>query len=590
MPFDGIVTKNIVIELSDTLIGGRIDKIYQPEKDEILINIRAKGQNCKIILSANASYPRIHLTNISKENPLNPPVFCMLLRKHISGGKIIKVEFYDFERIISLHIEAMNEMGDITQKKLLIEIMGKHSNIILLNDNDIIIDSIKHIDIDKSRIREVMPARPYILPPSQDKKNPQTLDVDSLFENTNNQGNLRISKYLLKNIKGFSPLVCEEVCYQAQIDGKTPLEELNNEEVEKIKKSLSNVISKISSSDFSPCIAWSDQTKTKPLDFHSLEITQYPILEYNSSISGSLDLFYTSKDNAERLIQKKSFLKKVLNNNLDRCSKKISIHQDTLRDAADRDKYKLYGELITANIHSIPKNSKKVSLLNYYSENGEYIDVPIDENLLPQENAQRYYKKFAKAKSAFNYTSTQLEEAFKELEYIESVIQNLDSATNTQEIEEIRQELVNVGYMKEGKKSKIKKNNKALQPYLYKSSDGYDIFVGRNNVQNDILTLKTASSNDIWFHTKSIPGSHVIVKKQMGEIPETTLVEAALIAAYHSKGKLSSHVEVDYTQVKNVKKPNGAKPGMVIYVNYKTIIVTPDENKIKNLNINIKSR
>lgn len=564
-------------------MGGRIDKIYQPEQDEILINIRAKGQNCKLILSANASYPRIHLTSLSKENPLNPPVFCMLLRKHLSAGKIVKIEFYDFERIISVHVEAVNEMGDITYKKLLIEIMGKHSNIMLLNDNDIIIDSIKHIDSDKSRVREVMPARPYILPPAQDKESPEVIDLENFLKNARNQGELRISKYLLNSIKGFSPLLCEEVCYRAQIDGKTPINSLDDTELKEIKNSLNTIISKITASNFSPCIAWSDQTKNKPLDFHSLEMTQYPFLEYHSTISNTLDLFYTSKDNAERLIQKKSDLNKLLNNSLDRCNKKIAIHQDTLREVADRDKFKLYGELITANIHCIPKNSKKVSLLNYYSEDGEYVDIPLDENLLPQENAQRYYKKFAKAKSAFSFTSTQLEESFKEFQYIESVLQNLDCANTNQEIEEIRQELVKVGYMKESKKSKYKKNIKSMEPYLYKSSDGYDIFAGRNNVQNDILTLKTASSNDIWLHTKNIPGSHVIVKKQMGDIPDSTLVEAALIAAYHSKGIISSHVEVDYTQVKNVKKPNGAKPGMVIYVNYKTIIVTPDENKIKNL-------
>ena len=583
LPFDGVVAKNVVIELSDIIVGGRIEKIFQPEKDEVLILLRSKGQNLKLILSANASYPRIHITDLSKENPLNPPVFCMLLRKHLSGGKIIKVEFYDFERIISVHIEAVNELGDITYKKLLIEIMGKHSNIMLLNDGDVIIDSIKHIDSDISRVREVMPARPYKLPPGQDKVNPETLDFYAFFQNARNHSETRISKYLLNNLKGFSPLLCEEVCYRAEIDGRTPIDELSDAALEKVKNTLHSVISNISASSFSPCIAWSDQSKSKPLDFHSLEITQYPYIEYLPSISSTLDLFYTSKDNAERLIQKKSDLTRVLNNGIDRCNKKISIHQDTLREVADRDKFKLYGELITANIHCIPKGSKLVSLLNYYSENSEYIDIPLDENMLPQENAQRYYKKFSKAKSAYNYTSTQLEEAFKELEYLESVLQNLDTATTTQEIEEIRQELVDVGYVNESRKSKIKKKIKALEPYLYKSSDGFDIFVGRNNVQNDYLTLKMSSSNDIWFHTKNIPGSHVIIKKQAGDIPENTLLEAALIAAYHSKGKLSSHVEVDYTQVKNVKKPNGAKPGMVIYINYKTIIVTPDENKIKNL-------
>ncbi len=582
MPFDGVVAKNVVMELSENLVGGRIEKIYQPEHDEVLLLVRAKGQNLKLVLSANASYPRIHVTNLSKENPINPPVFCMLLRKHISGGKIIKVEFYDYERIISVHVEALNELGDITYKKLLIEIMGKHSNIMLLNDADIIIDSIKHIDSDISRVREVMPARPYILPPGQDKTNPETLDIDSLFENDKDQQS-RISKYLLSKLKGFSPLLCDEICYRAGVDGKEPLAELSLKNLEKMKDSLRKVKSTLSASSFSPCIAWMDETKNKPIDFHSLEMTQYPYIEYLSSISETLDLFYTSKDNAERLLQKKSTIAKVLSNSIDRCNKKISIHQDTLREVADREKFKLYGELITANIYCIQKNARLVSLINYYSENGEYVDIPLDENMLPQENAQRYYKKYAKAKNAFAYTNTQLEEAFKELEYLESVLQNLESATTTQEIEEIRQELIEVGYINESKKLKSKKNVKALEPYLYKSSDGFDIFVGRNNVQNDLLTLKSASSNDIWFHTKNIPGSHVIVRKQFGDIPENTLLEAALIAAYHSKGKSSSHVEVDYTQIKNVKKPNGAKPGMVIYNSYKTIVVTPDESKIRNL-------
>lgn len=582
MPFDGVVAKNVVMELSENIVGGRIEKIYQPEHDEVILLVRAKGQNLKLVLSANASYPRIHITNLSKENPLNPPVFCMLLRKHLSGGKITNVEFYDYERIISLHVEALNELGDITYKKLLIEIMGKHSNIMLLNDQDIIIDSIKHVDSDVSRIREVMPARPYILPPGQDKINLETVDIDLIFEDSNEQ-QTRISKYLLSKLKGFSPLLCDEICYRAGVDSKSPVCELSPKSIESIKDSLRKVKSNLSASSFSPCIAWMDQTKSKPIDFHSLEMTQYPYIEHLPSISETLDLYYTSKDNAERLVQKKSAILKVLNNSIDRCNKKISIHQDTLREVADREKYKLYGELITANIYCIPKNAKLVSLVNYYSEKGEYIDIPLDENMLPQENAQRYYKKYSKAKNAYTYTSTQLDEAFKELEYLESVLQNLETAATTQEIEEIKQELIDVGYLKENKKSKLKKNAKTLEPYLYKSSDGFDILVGRNNVQNDFLTLKSASSNDMWFHTKNIPGSHVIVRKQMGDIPESTLLEAALIAAYHSKGKTSSHVEVDYTQVKNVKKPNGAKPGMVIYNSYKTIIVTPDESRIRNL-------
>lgn len=585
MPFDGVVVKNVVNELSDALTGGRIEKIYQPEPDEIILNIRSKGQNHKLVLSANASNPRIHLTGVSKENPSTPPVFCMLLRKHLSGGKIIGIEFHDFERIITIHAENVSELGDLTLKKLVIEIMGKHSNIILLNSEGKIIDSIKHVDSDISRVREVMPARPYTLPPKQDKTSPEALDTDNFFMEIRNHEDIRTAKYLLNNIKGFSPLLCEEICYRSGVDGKTPVSGLSDDDLAKLKFNLEEVISNITRSEFSPCIIWSGQDGQKPLDFHSLELRQFSNVKTFSSISLVLDTFYSARDNAERLYQKKADLIKVLNNSIDRCNKKITIHQDKLREVADRENYKLFGELITANIYSIPKNSKQVSLLNYYSENSEYVDIPLDENLLPQENAQRFFKKYSKAKSAYNYTMEQLEETFRELEYLETVLHSLENCTTLQEIEEIRQELTGEGYISYRRKQLPKKNSKTSSPLVYKSSDGLIIYVGKNNVQNDTLTLKMSSSNDIWLHTKNFPGSHVIIKKDRSDIPDSTLLEAALLAAYHSKARLSSHVEIDYTQIKNVRKPNGAKPGMVIYNNYKTIIVTPDENAIRKLKI-----
>ncbi|HOM02126.1 MAG TPA: NFACT RNA binding domain-containing protein [Acetivibrio sp.] len=583
MPFDGIVTKNVVNELTDVLTGARIDKIYQPEQDEIIINLRAKGQNLKLLLSANASYPRIHFTDVTKENPVNPPVFCMLLRKHLSGGRITQIEFHDFERVVTIHIETINELGDLTLKKLVVEIMGKHSNIILVNNENKIIDSIKHVDSDISRVREVMPARPYTLPPSQDKTSPLALNVDLLFTKANEQGDLRISKFLLNNIKGFSPLLCEEICHRAGVDPRMSVSSLSENIVLNLKQVLKELIFRIEHSEFTPCIIWNGDDRQKPVDFHSFEISQYNTLDFYPSISKVLDLFYTARDTSDRLTQKKADLLKILNNCIDRCNKKISIHTDTLREVAEREKFKLYGELITANIYCIPKNADKVSLLNYYSEDGEYVEVPLDENLLPQENAQRYFKKYAKAKAAYIHTTQQLEEARGELSYLESVLHCLESSNSIKDIDDIRQELADQGYLPSKKKKSEKKNSKAFTPYIYKSTDGLYIYVGKNNVQNDFLTLRFSSSNDIWLHTKNIPGSHVIIKKEKGEIPDSTLFEAAQLAAYHSKAKNSSHVEVDYTQVRNVKKPNGAKPGMVIYDNYKTIIVTPDENIVNNL-------
>ena len=587
MPFDGVVVKNMVYELSEILIGGRIDKIYQPEYDETLINIRAQGKNLKLVISANASYPRIHLTENTKKNPSTPPVFCMLLRKHLVGGKITEISFHDFERIVVLHIDNIGELGDLTQKKLVVEIMGKHSNVILLNSEDKIVDSIKHIDKDISSVREIMPARPYSLPPVQDKISPKDLDVDSLFENIEDESN-RIAKFLLSNIKGFSPLLCKEVCFRSEIEPDTLIKNLSDKDIKNIKIALNNVVEDILSSNFTPCIIWRDPDILKPLDFHCMKITQYQHVEFFDSINNVLDIFYSSKDNIERLTQKKASIFKVLNNGIDRCNKKITIYQDIIRESAERDKYKLFGELITSNIYCIPKNSEKVSLLNYYSNDNEYVEIPLDNNLLPQENAQKYFKKYAKSKTAYAHAKEQLKETYSELEYLESVFHNLENCKTLSEIEEIRQEMVLAGYLAAKKKNNNKKNTLKSNPLKYQSSDGLIIYVGKNNVQNDILTLKTASSNDIWLHTKNIPGSHVIIKKEKGDIPKSTLEEAALLAAYHSKAKMSAQVEVDYTTVKNVKKPKGAKPGMVTYVSYKTIFVTPHEelvNKLKKINI-----
>lgn len=582
MPFDGIVAKCVVEELTGKLSGGRIEKIFQPEADEIFINIRAQNTNYKLVLSASANYPRIHITDASKENPASPPVFCMLLRKHLAGGKILAFEFHDYERIIGMQVESANELGDISVKKLIIEIMGRHSNIILVNSENKIIDAIKHIDNEISRVREVMPARPYILPPGQDKTSPEALVPGILLENCQESKNA-LEKCLLNNIKGFSPLLCREICHRAGMDGSIPLSSINSGLVKGLAPVLSQVVQDISTSSFKPCIMFEDEASNKPLDFHCLELKQSMYVAHFDSISKVLNLFYASRDSSERLKQKKADVLKVINNALDRCNKKLYIQQETLRDVADREKLKLFGELITANIYCIPANVKSVSLLNYYSENNDHIDIPMDENLLPQENAQRYFKKYAKAKSTFAYTSRQLEDTRKELNYLESVLQLLENCVSPVEIDEVRQELAEEGYMVLRQKPGAKKHAKISEPLQFKSSDGLDIFVGKNNRQNDYLTLKKSSSNDIWFHTKNIPGSHVIIRKLQHDIPDNTLKEAAILAAWHSKAKMSSNVPVDYTAVKNVKKPVGAKPGMVIYENYKTINVTPDEAAIKRL-------
>ncbi len=585
MPFDGIVAKSIVDELTEKLTSGRIEKVLQPEADEIVLMVRAWNKNHRLVLSASPNYPRIHLTEIVKENPAAPPVFCMLLRKHLTGGRILSFEFNDYERIIGLVIEATNELGDISEKKLVIEVMGRHSNIILLNSENKILDSIKHVDADISSVREVMPARPYVLPPAQDKLSPGALDTSELLQSLDSS-NQTVDKFLLEHIKGFSPLLCREVCFRAGIENRTGAASLEPHFRDALKKALDSILEEIRNGKYAPCVVFEDELHQKPLDFHCLAIRQYKYNTTSDSISNVLDTFYASRDNAERLKQKKSDLYKVLNTVIDRCAKKLSIQQETLRDVADREKLKLYGELITANIYAIPQNTASFSLLNYYSDNAdEYIDVPLDPNLLPQQNAQRYFRKYARAKSTFMYTSRQLEDTRKELEYLESVLQLLDNCTSLREIDEVRQELSDQGYMslrkKHGKKIPSSgKQQKMTDPLRFKSSDGFDIYVGKNNRQNDYLTLKFAQSNDVWLHTKNIPGSHVIIKRNGRDIPDRTLEEAATLAAWHSKAKMSANVQVDYTIVKNVSKPSGAKPGMVVYVNYNTAVVMPDKAQL----------
>ena len=595
MPFDGIVAKSIVDELTEKLSSGRVEKVLQPEADEIVLLIRAWNKNHRLVLSASPNYPRIHITEAVKENPAAPPVFCMLLRKHLTGGRILSFEFNDYERIIGLVIEAANELGDISEKKLIIEVMGRYSNIILLNSEDKIIDSIKHVDADVSSVREVMPARPYILPPTQNKLSPPTLDTSELLQALD-ASNQTVDKFLLEHIKGFSPLLCREVCFRAGIESRTGAASLASESRDALKTALESILSEISQSEYKPCVIFEDEQHQKPLDFHCLKIRQYKHTISTDSISQVLDTFYASRDNAERLKQKKSDLYKVLNTTIGRSSKKLSIQQDTLRDVADREKLKLYGELITANIHAIEQNTKSVSLLNYYSESGdEYVNIPLNPNLLPQQNAQRYFKKYAKAKSTFMYTNRQLEDTRKELEYLESVLQLLDNCTALREMDEVRQELAEQGYMTLKKKRVSKRNaskkpasakqQKMTDPLHFRSSDDFDIYVGKNNRQNDYLTLKFAQSNDTWLHTKNIPGSHVIIKRNGREIPDRTVEEAAILAAWHSKARMSANVQVDYTTVKNVNKPSGAKPGMVIYVNYSTAVVTPDKALVDRLTV-----
>lgn len=570
MPFDGIVTKAVSDELNRTIAGGRIFKIYQPSRDTIIFHIRAGSVNYKLLLSCNANSARVHLTDTEFENPINPPMFCMLLRKHLSGGTVLNIEFMNFERILRFHVEVTDELGDKSEKQLVIEIMGRHSNIILLNSSGVIIDSVKHVDHYINRFREIMPARHYILPPAQDKANPFEIDYDKFVGSIRNEEK-GLAKILLSSILGFSPVLCREVCAQASIDPDTPPKYLGDAKLLSLANILKKLTENLKKQIYSPCVAV-DMSTGKYVDFHAITLSQFESVTAFKSISEAIDCFYREREIKEQIKNKSSDISRIIKQSIERCEKKIRIHVSTLEKSSDMEKYRLYGELITANIHSLKKGMKNCSLYNYYDPDGSYVDIPLDETRTPQENAQWYFKKYNKAKTAGQYAREQLKQAKWELKYLENVLYSLEEADSAESIEEIREELREQGYIRKTNRRR-KKPNKS-QPLTFMTSDGYPIWVGRNNVQNDELTFKMSGPGDLWLHTKNIPGSHVIAKIP-DPIPDKALLEAAGLAAWFSKAKNSSRVEVDYTRVKYVRKPPGAKPGMVVYVNYHTVIVDP---------------
>jgi predicted ribosome quality control (RQC) complex YloA/Tae2 family protein len=455
--------------------------------------------------------------------------------------------------------------------------MGRHSNIILVNDKGIIIDAIKHVDSRISRVREVAPARHYVAPLSQNKISPAELDCEQFFTEQNiDVTEVEIEKHILDKVKGFSPLVCKEIYKGAKSSSAADLQQ-----------SLCKIIDLILSGTYSPCIIFDAEIKDKLLDFHCLPIDNVGVKVDFPAMSQAMDEFYFSRDKAERLAQKKAQLEKTLNNCLERSRKKLAIRQKTLKDVEDRDRVRLFGELIIANMHQLKPGQNSVELVNYYSETGETVKIPLKENISLAANAQKYFKKYAKAKSTFVHVTKQIEDNLEELKYLESVEHQLSMAINHNEIAETLQELIDEGYVK-GKAKKAPKRKtakKQVEPMAFKSSDGFLIFAGKNNKQNDMLTLKMSSAKDMWLHIKDFPGSHVIIRSDGKDISENAIKQAAIIAAFYSKASKSSTVSIDYTQVKNVKKISGGKPGMVNYKNFKTIVVTPEEHIVSSLQI-----
>ncbi len=583
MAFDGFVAHNMVDELNRILNLGKIDKIYQPEKDEITISVRTREGAFRLLISAATSNPRLHLTNATRQNPISAPLFCMILRKHLVGGKIIGISQYGFDRIVKIEIECYTELGDLTKKSLIVEIMGKHSNIILIQEDNKIIDCIKHVDFTTSAVRQVLPGLIYELPPAQDKFDPRNIDIAGLMEKIKLlPKDALMDKFLLSQFTGMSPLMAREIVYRYASDTKIFA---CDTDAKKFAEHTENFVFGTINGKEQPSIVKEKDTK-KPLAFSCVSLTQYSgigqIISCDS-LSYAVEEFFATRDLHDRLTQKASGTVKVINNNIDRCEKKIAIHTDIIQKSQNRDKYKIYGDLLTANLYMIQPSTEQVTVQNYYSENCEEITIALKPELSPSRNAQRYYKLYAKAKTAEEHSEKQLEDACIEKAYLESVLDSVNRATSYEDISEIREELAEQGYIS-SQNSKKKKTQKKSKPMEFISSEGYTILVGKNNKQNDELTIRTAYSTDMWLHTKVIPGSHVIIRTNgTGEVPDNTLVEAATIAAYFSKAQKSTGVGVDYTLIKNIRKPNGSKPGFVIYETNYTVYVTPDEKLVEKL-------
>ncbi|RBW67499.1 Rqc2 family fibronectin-binding protein [Bacillus taeanensis] len=564
MAFDGIVTRAITKELAENLTGGRVNKIYQPYKTDLIFNIRANGKSHQLFLSASANFSRVHLTKESYENPKQPPMFCMLLRKHLEGSILEKVEQVNNDRVIHFTFQSKNEIGDKTERILIAEIMGKHSNIILIDSaKNNILDSIKHVSPAQNRHRTLMPGQPYVAPPEQDKISPFEADEEVLLRKLDfNSG--RIDRQLVNIFSGLSPLITKEIIHRSGFAAKT-----------RLPHAFLKVMNEFKNHHYQPEMVLSKQKEAySVLSLTHLEGERKTF----NTISDLLDRFYFQKASRDRIKQQANDLEKFLQNERNKNEKKISKLEKTLQEADKADKYQLYGELLTANMYAVKRGDKKAEVMNYYDEN-QLITISLDPQKSPSENAQHYFKKYNKAKNSLSVVSEQIEKAKEEIDYFDRLIQQMEAATSS-DVEEIREELEEEGYMKRKKRPQKKKNDKPLLE-RYISSEGIEILVGKNNKQNEYLTNKLARKDETWLHTKDIPGSHVVIRNV--EFTEQTLIEAANLAAYFSKAKFSSSVPVDYTKIRYVKKPSGAKPGFVTYDNQQTVFVTPTEDLVRQL-------
>ena len=573
MALDGITLSMLKNEISEKLIGARVDKIHQPSKEELIIALRWNGGNGKLLISASASGPRIHFTESSVDNPKNPPMFCMLMRKHLSGAKLVEIEQFGLERMLHISFSTYNEFGDPVIIKLAVEIMGRHSNIMLIGPDGRIIDAIKRVTADMSSVRQVMPGMTYVFPPAQNKLNTLDIDCMELASRLKNGRDIPLSKALMENLDGVSPIVCREISEIVTGGFDTKAHDLTNDDFEKLASCLEKISESIKNGNADPYMVIEENGH--PLDFTFIKVSQYgdaTEVRKFGSFSEMLDKFYSERSGADRMKQRSNDLFKFVTNLADRISRKLDVQRQELARSTERDILRVKGELIHANLWMIEKGMTSVVLENYY-DNCKPVEVKLDPRLTPNQNAQHYFSEYRKADTAERMLKKFIEKGEAELSYIESVFDLLSRARTDDEVIAIREELVAQGYLKNHRKNNQKPVK--LAPKEYISSDGFRILCGRNNIQNDKLTFKVSRKNDIWLHTQKIHGSHTVIVTEGREVPETTIQQAAIVAAYNSKARESSLVPVDYTEIKNVKKPSGSAPGKAVYEHYKTAYVRP---------------
>lgn len=566
MSFDGVVTRAVTHELEQTLTPGRIMKIYQPTQTELVFTIRSGGKNHSLLISAHPSYARTHITEMSFQNPKEPPMFCMLLRKHLVGGFIESIEQEEMERIIRINVRGKDEIGDEKTKTLIIEIMGKHSNILLVDqEREMILDSIKHVSPAQNRHRTLLPGNTYLLPPGQGKTNPLELTSEQFVRKLDfNSG--KMDKQIMSILMGFSPMIATDISYRARLGS-----------ADTYKQVFEDVQSVLLNHQYTPLIIRQPKESfyVIPLQSKGGEPETF------ETVSEMLDEYYSGKAERDRVKQQAGDLARLMKNEKEKNERKIKKHQETLKKAEQADQYQRYGELLTAHMHLMKTGDESVDVIDYYDPDQSQLTIELNSNKTPSENAQSYFHTYQKMKKSGEVVLQEIEKAKQEIRYFDQLLQQMDSARE-EDIEEMREELREEGYLKAKPEQKKKKKKPHVpQPEVYESSDGTTILVGKNNKQNEYVTNKMAHKEDTWLHTKDIPGSHVVIRSS--EPSEDTLLEAAQLAGYFSKSKSSSSVPVDYTKIRHVKKPSGAKPGFVTYDNQKTLFVTPDESVVRSL-------